>query len=248
MPVGWNCTSSMSITRAAGPQRERHRLAEVLVTARGAAPPDARVAAAAQHDGVGHERGAAAVVQVERERTEAGAVGDQQLRDVVLLDDGDAQLGDLRRQRVQDRPARVVARVARAPPAVGAEEPLVDATVVGAGERRNPTRPAPRRPPAPRAPRSRRPADRRAGSPRRACRRSAAATSPPGSRVPRAALIPPDASTVCASRRGRLPTTTTSAPAWWAAIAARSPAPPEPITRTFAVWVRTGTRPAMGAT
>ena len=43
--------------------------------------------AAAQHDGVGHERGAAAVVQVEGERTEAGAVGDQQPRDVVLVDD-----------------------------------------------------------------------------------------------------------------------------------------------------------------
>ena len=47
-------------------------------------------------------------------------------------------VGDLGRQRVQDRPARVVARVARAPPAVRAEEPLVDATVVGAGERATP--------------------------------------------------------------------------------------------------------------
>ena len=123
---------------AAGPQREGHRLAEVLVTARGAAPPDAGVAAAAQHDGVGHERRAAPVVQVEGERTEAGAVGDQQPRDVVLLDDRYAELGDLGGQRVQDRPARVVAGVARAPPAVGAEEPLIEATVVGAGERASP--------------------------------------------------------------------------------------------------------------
>ena len=77
---------------ATRPQRERHRLAEVLVAPRRAAPPDPRVAAAAQHDGVGDERGAAAVVQVERERAEARAVGDQQVRDVVLVDDRDAEL------------------------------------------------------------------------------------------------------------------------------------------------------------
>ena len=50
--------------------------------------------------------------------------------------------------------------------------------------------------------------------------------------------MPPDARAVWASRRARLPMTTTSAPAWWAAMAARSPAAPVPMTRTFAVWVR----------
>jgi hypothetical protein len=117
-----------------GPERERHRLTEVLITARGAAPPQARVAPSTEHDGIGHERRTAPVVQVERERAEAGAVGDEQLRHVVLVDDRNAQLGDLGRERVQDRPTRVVARVTGASPTVGTEEPLVEATVFRPGE------------------------------------------------------------------------------------------------------------------
>jgi hypothetical protein len=56
--------------------------------------------------------------------------------------------------------------------------------------------------------------------------------------VPNAALIPPAASTVWASSRRRLPITTTSLPAWYAAIAARSPAAPVPITKTLATLLR----------
>ena len=65
------------------------------------------------------------------------------------------------------------------------------------GRRRIPTRPAPRPPPAPRAPRSRRRAGRRAGSPPRSVSAKCCCHESSGSRVPRAALIPPDASTVC---------------------------------------------------
>jgi len=50
--------------------------------------------------------------------------------------------------------------------------------------------------------------------------------------------MPPAANTVWASLRNRLPTTTTSHPAVWAAIAARKPAPPEPMTRTLETLVR----------
>ena len=50
----------------------------------------------------------------------------------------------------------------------------------------------------------------------------------------RAALMPPAARTVWASSRRRLPSTTTSLPAWWAAMAARNPAAPVPTTRTLA--------------
>jgi hypothetical protein len=54
----------------------------------------------------------------------------------------------------------------------------------------------------------------------------------------RAALMPPAVRTVWASSRRRLPRTTTSLPAWWAAMAARSPAAPVPITRTLATLLR----------
>ena len=45
-----------------------------------------------------------------------------------------------------------------------------------------------------------------------------------GSRVPSTALIPPEARTVCASRRPRFPITRQSTPRRWASIAARIPA------------------------
>ena len=140
------------------------------------------------------------------------AVGDQQRRDVVLLDDGDAELGDLGGEGVQDRPTRVVAGVARAPPAVGAEEPLVDAAVLGAGELASPRGEL--------LDRGRRLAhddldDARIAEQVALAERVGEVLLPRVLRiaVPSAALIPPDASTVCASSRGRLPTTTTSAPA-----------------------------------
>src|SRR5207302_8084913 len=104
----------------------------------GAAPPDARVTAAAKDDRVGDERGTAAVVHVERKGAEAGAVGDQQSRYVVFLDVWNAPRGDLGGQRLQDCPTGVVAGVAGAPPPVGAEEPLIDATVLGASQLASP--------------------------------------------------------------------------------------------------------------
>jgi hypothetical protein len=51
-------------------------------------------------------------------------------------------------------------------------------------------------------------------------------------------LMPPDASTVCASSGARFPSMRTSAPDCVAAIAARWPAAPVPTTRTFDVSVR----------
>src|SRR5256714_977303 len=50
--------------------------------------------------------------------------------------------------------------------------------------------------------------------------------------------MPPAARTVCASRRCRLPTTSTWLPASVAAIAARSPAAPAPMTRTLQTRLR----------
>src|SRR2546429_2633677 len=50
--------------------------------------------------------------------------------------------------------------------------------------------------------------------------------------------MPPAARTVCASRRSRLPTTSTWLPASVAAIAARSPAAPAPMTRTLQTRLR----------
>ena len=52
----------------------------------------------------------------------------------MLVDNRYSERGDLVGQRVQQGPARVVAGVTRAPPAMRAEEPLVDATVVGPRE------------------------------------------------------------------------------------------------------------------
>src|SRR5437773_5006186 len=59
-----------------------------------------------------------------------------------------------------------------------------------------------------------------------------------GSRVPNTALMPPAARTVWASSRSRFPTTSTWLPACVAAIAARSPAAPAPMTRTLQTRLR----------
>ena len=94
MPVGWNCTSSMSITRQ--PAWSASAIASPKFSSRRdeLRRQIARVTATAQHDGVGHERRSAPVVQVEGERTKAGAVGDQQPRNVLLLDDRYTELGN----------------------------------------------------------------------------------------------------------------------------------------------------------
>src|SRR4051812_23297307 len=58
-----------------------------------------------------------------------------------------------------------------------------------------------------------------------------------GSTCPRAAATPPSAMTVCALPKRLLQTSATLAPAAFASIAARMPAPPAPITRTSTGWV-----------
>ncbi len=58
-----------------------------------------------------------------------------------------------------------------------------------------------------------------------------------GQRLPIAAAMPPSAITVCALPSRDLQTIAVRAPASWAAIAARSPAPPAPITTT-SYWCR----------
>src|SRR4051794_3486875 len=60
-----------------------------------------------------------------------------------------------------------------------------------------------------------------------------------GHRFPSAAAAPPSAITVCALPSSDLQTTATLAPASCAAIAARSPEPPAPITITSYRWVST---------
>ena len=179
------------------------------------------------------------VVEVERERAEARAVGDQQLRDVVVLDDRDAELGDLRRPACAGSPARCSRRRSTCAASGGRRRTAGRATVVGAGELRNPTRPAPRRPPAP--PGTTISTTR--GSPRQVAlaQRVGEVLLPRVLGIARAegGVDPAGRRARCARRAGgRLPTTTTSAPAWWAAIAARRPAPPEPITRTLHDRVR----------
>src|SRR4051794_13219742 len=57
-----------------------------------------------------------------------------------------------------------------------------------------------------------------------------------GYTLPIEAAMPPSAITVCALPSRDLQTTATRAPASWAAIAARSPAPPAPITTTSYWW------------
>src|SRR5438105_863998 len=68
-----------------------------------------------------------------------------------------------------------------------------------------------------------------------------------GSTVASAAFIPPAASEVWASRRPRFPTTRTAAPASRAAMAARIPAPPVPITTTSETAVPTFALPGIDA-
>ena len=53
-----------------------------------------------------------------------------------------------------------------------------------------------------------------------------------GQRLPMAAAMPPSAITVCALPSSDLQTIAVFAPASWAAIAARRPEPPAPITTT----------------
>jgi hypothetical protein len=119
---------------APGLQAEEDAVAEVLVATGRAAPPEAGVASAAQHDRVRQEGGATAVVQVEGDGSETGAVRHQQTADAVVLDHRDAQLPSLGRQRGDDGAARPVAGEAGATPPVGAEEALGQAAVLGPSE------------------------------------------------------------------------------------------------------------------
>jgi hypothetical protein len=119
---------------AARVESQVHAVAVVLVATRGAPPPDARVTAGREDDRVGQMNGAFAGVQVEGERAEARLVCHEQPRDILVLLDADAELGGLRRDRPQDGSSRVIAGVARSPPAVGAEEALVKFAVFRARE------------------------------------------------------------------------------------------------------------------
>jgi hypothetical protein len=57
---------------------EEHPFSEVLVTTRGAAPPQPRMTAPTQHDRVGKERRSTSRVLVERECPKARSIGNQQ--------------------------------------------------------------------------------------------------------------------------------------------------------------------------
>ncbi len=119
---------------AAGAGGQVHALAEVLVASRRAPSPDTGVPTAAQHDGVGDEGRPLPVVEVEGQGAEAGMVGDEQPGDVVVLDHGDPELRDPAAEGVENYAPGVVAGIAGAAPAVGAEEALVEAAVVRPGE------------------------------------------------------------------------------------------------------------------
>src|SRR6266511_4937900 len=119
---------------AARVEGDAHAVAVVLVTPRGAPAPDAGVTAGREDDGVGQMNGALSGMEVEGERAEARPVCHQEARDVLVLLDADAELGGLRSDRPQDGSARVVAGIARSPPAVGTEEALVQFAIFGAGE------------------------------------------------------------------------------------------------------------------
>jgi hypothetical protein len=119
---------------AARIERQSHAVAVVLVATRRASAPDAGVTAGREDDRVGEVDRPLAGVEVEGDGAEARAVGDEQARDVLLVLDGDAEFGRLVRDGPQDGAPGVVARVTRAPPAVGAEEALVQPAVFGSGE------------------------------------------------------------------------------------------------------------------
>jgi len=109
----------MSITADIRREAQGRSFTEVLVASE-SWPPDARVTAAAKGRPVGENAVRAAVVHFERKGAEAGAVGDQQSRYVVFLDDWNAPRGDLAASVCKmARPSS--RRVAGAPPPVGAE-------------------------------------------------------------------------------------------------------------------------------
>ena len=158
--------------------REPHRVAGVLVAARGRAPPDARVAARREDDRVGDDQPAAAVVDVEAVGAEDAAVVDEQPSDVDVVAHLDADRRRSLDEDALDLAAGVVAREARPPPAVGAEEALRQPAVVLAREAGAPADEVVDRRAAPRGRGARRSPDRRASSPRAACRRRAAPSCP----------------------------------------------------------------------
>src|SRR3954471_5420831 len=96
------------------------------------------MAPAAQHDRVRDQSGAGPVVEVERERAEATIPGNEQLRDVLVLDHRDAQLLYSAAEGGEHGAPGPVARITRATPAVRAEEPLIDLPVRRARERAAP--------------------------------------------------------------------------------------------------------------
>ena len=113
---------------------EAQAVAIVLVAARRAPSPEAGVATRRQDDRIGQVDRPLAGVEVEGEGAEAGAIGHEQPRDVLVLLDADAELASPARHGALDRAAGEVARVAGASPSVCAEEALVELAVRRASE------------------------------------------------------------------------------------------------------------------
>ena len=109
---------------AAGLGGQAHRVAGVLVTARGRAAPDACVAAGGEDDRIGDDHPAAPVLDVEAVGAEHAAFVHEQTGDVDVVADRDADLSGSADQRPLDLAAGVVACEAGASPAVRAEVAL----------------------------------------------------------------------------------------------------------------------------
>ena len=115
---------------AAGLEREEHSLAVVLVAAGGAATPEPSVASGGENHRVRLEDGPFPGHQVETVGAEADTIGDEEARDVLVFNHRDPKLLRFAGQRVEDRPARVVARVTGPPVLMRAEVALIQPAIV----------------------------------------------------------------------------------------------------------------------
>ena len=137
MPVGWNCTNSMSISSAparyasAWPSPVPSQLLLVILIG-------ASDAAGRQHDGLGREHVEAPALAVVGQHAGSAAVVEHQIDDRVLHVDGDAEVHRVILQRANQLEAGAVADVRQARIAMTAEVALVDAAVRRAIEHRAP--------------------------------------------------------------------------------------------------------------
>ena len=189
-------------------------------------------AAGREDDGLRGEEMEAAALAVVGHRAGGAAAVEQQLDDGVLHVDGDPEVDGVVLQRANQLEARAVADVRQPRIAMTAEVALVDASVRRAVEHRAPAfelADAIRR--FLRVDFGHPPVVRRTGR-RASCRRSARASCRDRRCCAMAAAMPPSAMTVCALPSSDLQIRPTETPAFAASIAARSPAPPAPMTRT----------------